>query len=614
MRGFDPSGSVMASSDAVRGFLTALDVPPQRMPASTDAQASLYRSLLSGKRMLVVLDNARDAEHVRALLPGAPGCFVVVTSRRELTSLVAVEGAHAITLDVLSHDEAAQLLGDRLGSSRIEAEPEAVNEIIGRCARLPLALAIVAARAAMHSRFPISVFVKQLLDMQSRLNALAAGDAFTDIRAVFSWSYRTIESVDAQRLFRLLGLHPGPDVALPAAASLLGVPVVHVVPLLAELTQAHLLAEPTPGRYTFHDLLRAYASELAGIHDTPAEQRAAIHRMLDHYLHAAHDGDLLLRPHQDTRITLDSPQSGVAPENLGSSADAMAWFAAEDSVLLATVDRAANEGFHVHGWQLASFLSNFLHRRGNWHQWAESHRTGLDCAARLNDVSGQAIMHRGLGYAYAELGRLDDAHRQLEQALTHFAAALDQAGQAHTHHGLGGICERRGQYRQALNHARHAHDLHQSTGSQAGQADALNAIGWCHAMLGEHEHALTSCEQARILNHEIGNHDGEAVAWDSLGYTHHQLGQHAQAIACYDRALQLFQQLEDRYYEATVLTHLGDSKHAIDDRAGAVDAWQQARTILEELSHADAEQVRLKLQNVDKLAETIAAPTADQSL
>ncbi|HEU4423406.1 MAG TPA: BTAD domain-containing putative transcriptional regulator, partial [Pilimelia sp.] len=257
LRGFDPSGSVMDPAEAIRGFLQALAVPPESIPGSLAAQVGLYRSLLAGRRMLIMLDNARDAEQVRPLLPGTPGCLVVVTSRAQLPGLVTA-GAHPLTLDLLAPAEARDLLTRRLGADRLAADPDAVDEIITRCARLPLALTVVAARAAYSPSFRLATIAAELRHTRGGLDAFDSGDTATDVRAVFSWSYRAL-SPDAARLFRLLGIHPGPDISTPAAASLAGIPPDQARPLLAELARAHLITEHRPGRYAFHDLMRAYA-------------------------------------------------------------------------------------------------------------------------------------------------------------------------------------------------------------------------------------------------------------------------------------------------------------------------------------------------------------------
>src|SRR5439155_12904450 len=266
LRGYDPAGQPVSPDEAIRGFLAALGVPPERMPPALAAQVSLYRSLLATRRVLVVLDNASDADQVRPLLPGAPGCLVLVTSRDSLVSLVAAEGARPLVLDLLPPGEARQLLTRRLDAARTAAEPDAVEDIVAACARLPLALAIAAARAATNPRLRLAALAAEL---RENLDALHGGDATSDVRAVFSSSYRTL-TPPAARLFRLLSLCPGADVSAAATASLAGLPPARVRPLLAELTRAHLVSEHAAGRYTMHDLLRAYAAEQARAADPDA--------------------------------------------------------------------------------------------------------------------------------------------------------------------------------------------------------------------------------------------------------------------------------------------------------------------------------------------------------
>jgi DNA-binding SARP family transcriptional activator len=269
LRGFDPANTPVDPADALHGFLDAFEIPPQRIPASLEAQAGLYRGVLTDRRVLVVLDNARDAEQVRPLLPASPSCLVVITSRNQLTGLIAEHGARPLTLNVLNPPEARALLTRHLGPERISAEPHAITELISHCAGLPLALAIVAARAATHPGFALRVLAKELAEEHTRLDALDTGDPATSVRAVLSWSYQHLGPA-AGRMFRLLGLHPGPDIALAAAAQLADVSPQQAREALGELTRAHLLTQHTPGRYTFHDLLRAYATHLSTTQDPPS--------------------------------------------------------------------------------------------------------------------------------------------------------------------------------------------------------------------------------------------------------------------------------------------------------------------------------------------------------
>ncbi|HET8643561.1 MAG TPA: tetratricopeptide repeat protein [Pseudonocardiaceae bacterium] len=593
LRGFDQGGSPMDPADAIGGFLEAFGLPPERIPVSLDARAALYRSLLAGRRVLLVLDNAADTEQVRPLLPGGSTCLVLVTSRRRLSGLVVTEGAHPISVDVFTPAEAWQLLAVRLGRERVQAERAAVEEIIARCARLPLALNIVAARAAAHPDFTVAALAEQLRDVGDGLDAFTEGDREADIRAVFSWSYRALHP-GAARLFRLVGLHPGPDLTAPAAASLAGLPVARVRPLIAELARVHLLTEHTPGRYACHDLLRTYATELADLHDSAAERRAACHRVLDHYLHSANAAALLLEPHRHP-IALATAEPGVTPERLAGDARALAWCAAERRVLLAAIQQAASAGFDGHAWRLAWTLATALQRQGRWHDLLASQQTALAAAQRQGDRAGQAHTHRGLARAYTWQGRYQDACTHLRRAIDLHGELGDHTGQAHAHRGLARVLGLQGQHLEAIDHTDRALKLYEAAGHLLGQANSLNAIGWYHVQLGHHERALADCERALALHQQIGDRHGEALTWDSIGFANHHLGNHRRAIECYQRAIQLYRTASDRYEEAATLGRLAETHHAAGDGDAARRTGRQALTILDELQHANADQLRRRL-------------------
>jgi DNA-binding SARP family transcriptional activator len=597
LRGFDPAGTPLEAEAAVRGFLDALGAQPAQIPADPDAQAGLYRTLLAGQRMLVVLDNARDPAQVRPLLPGSAGCLALVTSRNQLTGLAAVDGARTLTLDLLTPREARDLLAHRLGADRAAAEPEAVGDLAELCARLPLALNIAAVRAAARPAFPLAVFATELRQARDRLAALDADDAddaLASVRSVFSWSYRAL-SPGTARTFRLLGVHPGPDITAPAAASLTAAGREQATAALNELAAAHLIAEHAPGRYAFHDLLRAYAADQARTHDTVDEQHQALHRVLDHYLRTACAADRLLHPARDT-ITLAPPQPGADPEELADDQQAWRWLEAEHPVLLAAITQAAARGFDLHACQLPWTLATFLDRQGKWHDNVAAQTASLAAAQRLGNLAEQASSHRILGNFRARLGAYADADAHLRRALELYRQLGDDAGQAGAHYNLTMAFELQGRHRDALGHAQQALALYRAAGHQAGQANALNSVGWFCSLLGDHRQALAHCRQALALHHDLGNLTGEAGTLDSLGHAHHHLGDHRQAIECYRHALDLYGKIRHRYEQAVSLTHLGDTHHAAGDRDAARDAWQQAQAILEDLQHPDAEQVRHKLK------------------
>ncbi|GIG88735.1 AfsR/SARP family transcriptional regulator [Plantactinospora endophytica] len=592
LRGFDQTGPALSPGEAIRGFLDALAVPQQQIPLTEAAQAGLYRAALAGRRMLVVLDNARDADQVRPLLVGSPGCAVLVTSRNQLADLVATEGAHPLGLDLLSVAESRQLLARRLGDERVAGEPGAVADIVSRCSRLPLALAIVAARAATNPRFPLGSFADELHHAEQGLDGFRATTPATNIRTVFSWSYHTLTPA-AARLFRLLALHPGPSVTVPAAASLAAEPADRLRPVLAELAGAHLVAEVFPGRYACHDLLRAYAIELAG-EDPEGERRAATHRLLDHYLHTARAADRLLWPQRDP-IAIAPPRDGVVPEQFVDQHAALAWFATEHAVLIDVVAQAADTGFDASAWQLAWTLVNFFDQRGHWDDWAATIGRVLPALDRLGDRSAQAHAHRLRGAAYVRLERYDDARAEYRRALRRFGELDDTVGEAFTHRSLGWLAERQGDPESALRSDLEALRLFRTAGHLDGQASALNSVGWCHALLGHYPEAVDHCEQSLLLHRKNGNRGGEASALDSLGYAHHLLGDHMAAIGYLRQSVALCRELGRWTQEAESLHHLGDALYAAGAVTDAGRSWQEALAILDRLGRPEAEAVRGKL-------------------
>lgn len=592
LHGYGP-GPALASGQALRGFLDALGVPAQRVPAGEPDQAGLYRSLVAGKRLLIVLDNAADCEQVRPLLPASAGCLTVVTSRHHLAGLVAVEGAHPVTLGLPSADEARALLARRLGEERIATAPQATGKIIQECARLPLALAIVAARAAASPGFPLAALAAELSDGRGSLDTFATGDPGSELRTVFSWSYRAL-TAGAARLFRLTGLHPGPEISAAAAASAAGLAAGQAGPLLAELTRAHLIEEVAPGRYSVHDLLSAYAAELASRRDPAGQRQDARRRVLDHYLHTAHAANHLIRSPCDP-LSLAPAQAGVTVRELASLSEALDWLAAELPVLLGMVEQAASTGFPAHAWQLAWSLTAFLDRQGRPLDMIAVQRTALAAAQRAADRAGQSRAHHGLGLAYLEMGRLDESIGQLWSALDLGAGFGDLAAQARVHTSIAFVRSQQGHLADGVVHAERALSLYREAGYHGALARALNNAGWAYALAGDYRRALDYCQDGLGLLTSLGDRQGQALTWDSLGYAHGKLGDHDRAAACYRSALGLIRESGGRAGEAQILIHLGDSQQAAGDISAAREAWRAAQVILDDLGHPDAHQIRARL-------------------
>ncbi|MGH3395659.1 MAG: BTAD domain-containing putative transcriptional regulator [Streptosporangiaceae bacterium] len=580
LRGFDPGGTVVSASEALRGLLGALGVAPPRIPDGLEAQAGLYRSLLSGRRMLIVLDNARDVEQVRPLLPGSPESLVLVTCRHHLTGLVTTHDAQPLALDPFSAQEAGEALARRLGADRLAADPGALAEIIELCAGLPLAMAIVAARATVYPNLPVAVIASELRDARTRLDALSAKDPATDLRAVFSWSCQLL-SAPAARLFRLLSLHQGPDVSAEAAASLAGLPVAEARPLLEELAAARLTTEHLPGRFSSHDLIRVYAAELGRALDGAAGRTQALGRLLDYYAHTAHAAHLLLGPH----FIVPAPAAarpGVTPGEVAGSGPALDWFSAEREVLEAAVRNATESGLHSYAWQLALTLQQFYQHQGYWHGWAATMRIALAAAVAAGDLAAQAQTRRGLAGACHFLGHDDQALAELEQARDLFRALGYTTEHAYLHSNFGAVYAGQDRHDQAIEHYWQAHELYDAIGHEKGQAASLEGIGSCHAQQGRYAEAISLAQQAMAIFRAAGDRNGEGTCWTRLGEFRHLLGQYREAADCYRRAIAICQEVGNRADEAMDWAALGDSLLDAGDPAGARQGWDTALIILDE--------------------------------
>jgi transcriptional regulator with XRE-family HTH domain/Tfp pilus assembly protein PilF len=588
LRGFDPSHSPADPADVLHSFLGALGLAAARIPAGLDGRAALFRSLLARRRVLIVLDNAAGTDQVRPLLPGNPACRVLVTSRDRLTGLVVSDAAHLLPLSPMDTTEARALLRRRLGKQRVAAEPAAVDRLIDRCQHLPIALALVAAQLAARPGSAVGAFAAEIGDPAQVLDSLTVGDPHTDIRAVFSWSYGKL-SEPAARLFRLLAVHPGPDVSVHAAASTAGVGETAARRLLVELDRTHLVREHLPGRYEFHDLLRAYAMELITRTD---QADAAFARLIDHYLHSAAAADRLLNPlRRPSLLPLDEP----APEtSTDPVADPAAWFSAERLNLLAVHGRAADAGLARQTWQLAWAADTALERLGHWQDLVESWKLAL---AAIADTQARAYGHRRLAHGFTLLGRDTEAEAELGEVLRLYEESGDLTGQAVTHHSLSFMYDSLDDVGRARQHAELARACAERAGDNDQLASALNALGWCHTRLGEHARALTYCRRALALI-DPANPRTLASTWDTIGYAHHHLGEYDQAVDAYHQALAKARQAEDRHEEATLLTHLGDTHLAAGDRASARAAWRPAIDLLTAIDAAAADTLSRRLTDL----------------
>jgi DNA-binding SARP family transcriptional activator/Tfp pilus assembly protein PilF len=597
LRGFDPSGSPMTPAEAIRTLLDAFPVPTDRIPPGLDAQAGLYRSLLAGRRLLVLLDNARDSDQVRPLLPGTPGCLVLVTSRNQLTGLITGHGAHHVPIAALSDTEADALLSARLGADRVTAEPAAASELLTYCGGLPLALSIIGGRAQTHPHLALAAIAADL--REARLDALDDDDPAASLPTVLSWSYTALTREQA-RVFGLLAIAPGPDISLLAAANLTGLSDASARAALRGLEQVSLIDQETPFRYRMHDLVRRYAADRATADQTPADREAACRGLVAFYLHTANTGDQILPPPRPpVELNLPSPEIF---HPLTDEVAAERWFAAEHPCLLATQQFAVSQGWQHAVWQLAWVMGNFHRRRGHFHEDLVVWQAGLAAAENLAHAAGQAVAHRRLGRALARMGRRTEAFDHLHQALGWAERANAPHGQALVHHTLARLWEDCGNDERALEHATHALHLFRHVSVPAWEAIALNSVGWYRARLGDYDQAREDCEAALAGSSRHGDRHGEALATDSLGYIAHHTGEHTRAIDYYNRALTLLREHGDVYERANTLERAGHPLLALGHRARARTVWQKALELLQAQHRtADADCVRQRLRHLNTI-------------
>ncbi|MEV0055042.1 tetratricopeptide repeat protein [Saccharopolyspora shandongensis] len=592
LRGFDPAAEPVKPTEALAAFLAALGVSGERMPQDAEARAALFRSLVHGKRMLLLLDNARTAEQVRPLLPSSPSCLVLVTSRNRLHELVVREGATRIALEVLTDDEAERLLAQYLGEERVAAEPEAVRELVRHCAGLPLALGIAAVRAAENPDFPLDELVSELQDERDRLDALDAGGV-TGVRAVFSWSYRSLRP-EAARMFRLLGLPTGPDISLAAAADLAGMAPREARALLAELARANLVDQHKPGRYQFHDLIRAYAAECAAADETPTDREAAIRRLLDHYLRTSHAIQRSIRQHERIFVP-DLPPSDVEALVFGDEAQRLAWLDSEHSNIVAAIRQASRQGFLVHAWSLPISLMYFFRLRGHLEVWIDAFELAVDAARRAGDQQAEARALYGLGIGHHQVKQFDEGMRYGDLARELFEQVGDRYALGFALLAGAEGYTRVQRFDEALEMARRGLELQDEIGDLNSQGYGHSSLGVVYMGMREHDKARSHFKEALPLYREAGEQFGEAYVLNALAGLDLEDGDVDSALATYQEALQLRQAIGYRRGEAQSLRGMGGALKAAGELDEAHVCWGRALEIFDEIGDAEAGDVQAEL-------------------
>ncbi len=555
LRGYDP-GQPMSAADALAGFLRSLGVAEQDIPAQTGERAARYRSLLAGRRMLIMIDNAWDVEQVRPLLPGSPSCAAVVTSRDALAGLVARDGAHRLDLGLLPPAEAVGLLRAVIGE-RVDAEPEAAATLAGYCARLPLALRVAAERAAASPGVSLADVTSELADQQERLDLLdAAGDRLTALRAVFSWSVRHLDG-QAARAFRLLGLHPVADFDVYAAAALTDTTLRQARRLLDRLARAHLIEPAGTGRYGMHDLLRAYAADHAADHHSERERRAALTRLFDHYLATAAVAAGTLFPADPDQPAPPQPAGPVPP--VTSPAAALAWLDAQRSALVAVAAHAADHGWPGHAIGLSATIFRYPDV-GHLTDAAAMHGHARRAAAQAGDRTAEAAALTMLGAADAAQGRLRQATGHLQQALALCRQNGDRIGEARAlgYLGMADYCQ--GRYRRSGGCHRKALAIYLEIGDHAGEARELHHLGVVDLRQGSYEQAAAHLRRSLTLFRDVGLRSGEAHVLGNLGELELRQGHYVQATGHLRRSLGLGREIGSRLCQARALAWLGVSE------------------------------------------------------
>jgi tetratricopeptide (TPR) repeat protein len=629
--GFTPGMQPRPPLEIITRFLGSLGVDRRQVPTELDAAAAFYRTVLAGRRLLILLDNARNAAQVRPLLPGSASCVVLVTSRDRLADL---DGVASLPLDVLPESDAVDLLGQLAGSERIQAEPEAAVRIVRACGCLPLAVRIAGALLDSRPKWPASALADRLADEYHRLDRLQSGELA--VRTPFAVSYQPLISdhPKAARAFRLLALLDGPDLGVHTAAALLDEPSDDVEELLERLVDTRLLESPMPGRYEFHDLLRLFARELAARNDPEADRATALTRVLGFYLSMTKHAVDFLRPAAAAQPGRGSSPYGVSFDDRDA---ALSWLETERPNLVAAVRQADNTiGIPPKlSGQLADALALFFDQQGHWQVWAQVAQIALDLAVADGDQSGEATALSRLGRVHIRRGDYEEAATCQERALGLYRTLGDQFGQAAALADLGRVYHRRGRHDEAASFHEQALGLYRILGDQFGQANTLTSLGRVQRDQGHYDRAVISLQQALRLHHGLGNRPGEANAltslgiifrmlerldeaernlqraldlyqefrnWlgqanvlNNLGIVYRQQGRHDDAIACHRKAINMHETLNNRSGQAEALLHLGLTLDEMGRGAHARQHWRDALALYEQLSVPDASQVRTLL-------------------
>lgn len=597
LRGYD-SGPRLSANHALESFLQALGLPHQQIPEDIDAKAGIYRSMLAGRRILVLLDNAATPDQIRPLLPNEPACLVLVTSRSRLSGLVARDGAHRISLDVLAPDEATTLLRDII-RDRADREEDAIAELARRCDYLPLALRIAAERVASRPHLTIAALVHELAAEHHRLDVLATDDddEATTIRTVFSWSYHALSKKTAE-VFRLLGLQPGPSISLEAAAALTGATVAQTQSHLEKLVSIHLLTETSHGRYQFHDLLRAYAAERVMADESSELRDEATQRLYEWYLHTAHAALFAYYP-QHPEIPINSRQSNCRPLTFTDHEDARSWFITEYANLMEVVHHAAEVGQHAVGWQLPNAIDCYI---GQEHPIADQiviHKLGLAAAQHLGNKVGERWAYNHLGEALAEACHYEEAISCHQKALEIARKIGDKFGEGAPLVDLANIYNQLARYTESLECGQEALTIFRTIGHQRNECLSLLHIAAALHGVGKLDQASIYIKQGLDLANSIEAVGLQGRAMRSLAKIYCEEGRLEDAVNCLNQAAAHYRAVHVGRDRAQTLNELGTIHNNMGSTEQAREAWHEAIAILTYLDPHEAAQIRAQINMLD---------------
>ncbi|MER7279636.1 tetratricopeptide repeat protein [Dactylosporangium sp. NPDC000244] len=588
LRGYDP-GLPVTPEHVLDRFLRDLGVPANAIPMHLEDRAALYRSLLATRNMLVLLDNAATAGQVRPLLPGTAGSLAMVTSRSRLSGLVARDGAFRLGLDVLLEDDAVALLGTVTARYRGRDQRHELVELARLCARLPLALRIAAERAASRPMMALDELIADLRDESALWDALTAeGEDDPDaVRTVFAWSYRALPE-PAARLFRLLGLHPGNDFGLPAAAALAGADTRQVRRHLDVLVGAHLLEQPAPGRYQFHDLLRAYALDQVRHLESSDTRIEVLRRVLGWYLHTADGAQTRIAPFDGYDVTEPVP-ADVVPLEFDTYESALRWYQTEAPNLVGATRAAAEAGQHATAWRLAAVLRGIYMHQNAFEDWLITSRIGVDSADRDNHRNGQAEALESLGRAYFQSRRLDDAETSHRAALAIRKTIGNRFGEAVSINALGLICLRRRRLAAARSYFEQGRAIFHDLGERRWEVLMRSNLAEALCELRQPHPAVEILHEALPVFRELGDRASEGNALFHLCWAQRQLGDTTSARACIDQALVIAEDDENPVWQAHWLVELGNVQRAAGQPAEASVSCQRAASIQRRLGDRSRE-------------------------